>query len=219
MQNSLDVVGSDDFAIEYRDTRFAELDAQIQAAKADRQQRPAAPKHKRQRTGPALPREVRKEITRCARQLRQHPTLFSADPKLKDRASRFLRSLLPPQRRRGRPGIASVSKAILLLKRFKRQHLDFDYRVALEMEKNAKLEGRAYGNIPARPISGLELEHELSLLSKKFVKKDLFYGTANLFDWSFTTNQKKIIFYVLSLMSRAWLRRTRRMRASYADLF
>ena len=45
-----------------------------------------------------------------------------SDPKLKDRASRFLRSLLPPQRKRGRPGIAGVTKAISLLKRFRRQY-------------------------------------------------------------------------------------------------
>jgi hypothetical protein len=45
-----------------------------------------------------------------------------ADPKLKDRASRFLRSLLPPHRRRGRPGLGSVTVAIRLLNRFKRQH-------------------------------------------------------------------------------------------------
>jgi len=36
--------------------------------------------------------------------------------------ARFLRSLLPPKRKRGRPGIASVTKAILLLKKFKHQY-------------------------------------------------------------------------------------------------
>jgi hypothetical protein len=40
----------------HRDPRFAELDAQNQTAKADREQRPAARKRKRQRAGPALPR-------------------------------------------------------------------------------------------------------------------------------------------------------------------
>jgi hypothetical protein len=92
----------------HRDPRFAELDAQIQTAKADREQRPAARKRKRQRAGPALPREVRKEITRCARRLQPHRKLFIADAKLKDRVSRFLRSLLPPKRKRGRPGLDSV---------------------------------------------------------------------------------------------------------------
>ena len=47
-----------------------------------------------------------------------------ADPKLKERTARFLRSLLPPQRKRGRPGIASVSKAIMLLQRFRRHYAE-----------------------------------------------------------------------------------------------
>jgi hypothetical protein len=106
--------------LEYRDSRFAELDAQIEAAKVDRQQRP--PARKRKRTRPPLPREVRKEITQCARQLRQHRKVFMADPKLKDRVSRFLRSLLPPKRKRGRPGLDSVTKAIRLRQRFRRQY-------------------------------------------------------------------------------------------------
>jgi hypothetical protein len=115
-------VGNGNAESEYRDPRFAELDARIEAAKEDRQQRPAARKRKRQRAGRALPSEVRKDITQCARQLRQHRKLFTADPTLKDRASRFFRSLLPPHRKRGRPGLPSVSKAILLLKRFRRQY-------------------------------------------------------------------------------------------------
>jgi len=112
MQYTPGQVGRGDVAIEYRDARFAELDAQIQAERANLQLKPAARKRKGQRTRPALPREMRKEITRCAQQLRQHRKLFMAHPKLRDRASRFLRSLLPPHKRLGRPGIPSVSAAI-----------------------------------------------------------------------------------------------------------
>jgi hypothetical protein len=65
---------------------------------------------------------VRKEITQCARQLRQYRKVFMADPKLRDRASRFLRSLLPPKRKRGHPGIPSVTTAILLLRNLRRQY-------------------------------------------------------------------------------------------------
>jgi hypothetical protein len=44
-----------------------------------------------------LPAAVQKEIARLARELnRHHGPLFKADPKLKDRASRFLRSRLLP---------------------------------------------------------------------------------------------------------------------------
>jgi hypothetical protein len=107
----------------YRDPRFAELDAQIDAEDATRQRRhDVAREAKHRRRGPRLPAVVRKEITQYARQLRQHPKLFIADPKLKDRASRFLRSLLPPQRKRGRPGLDSVTKAIRLRQRFRRQY-------------------------------------------------------------------------------------------------
>jgi hypothetical protein len=107
---------------EYRDARFSELDAQIHAAASDRQQRPAARKRKRQRARPPLPREVRKEIARCAQQLRPHRKLFMVDSKLRDRAARLLRSLLPPHRKRGRPGIDSVTKAIRLRQKFRRQY-------------------------------------------------------------------------------------------------
>jgi hypothetical protein len=117
MQDTPDQVGRGDVAIEYRGPRFAELDAQIQAEKAARQQRPATRKRKSQRARPPLPREVRKEIAQCAQQLRQHRKLFIADAKLKDRVARFLRSLLPPKRKRGRPPLATVSRAIVLLKR------------------------------------------------------------------------------------------------------
>jgi hypothetical protein len=107
---------------ESRDPRFTELDAQIKAAKADRQERPAERERKRQRAGPALPREIRKDVTQFARQLkRKHRHQFTADPKLKDRASRFFRSLLPPQRKRGRPGIRTVTIAIRLLKKYRHQ--------------------------------------------------------------------------------------------------
>jgi hypothetical protein len=135
MPETPDQVGSADVAIEYRDPRFAELDAQIEAGNADRHQRPATRKRKRQRAGPALPCEVRKEVTHCARQLRQHRKLFISDPTLKDRVARALRSMLPPHRKRGRPGLDSVTKATRLLKQFRRQS---------PHEKPAQLWARVY---------------------------------------------------------------------------
>src|SRR5882724_1896536 len=116
-------LGESDAREELRDPRFAELDAQIKTEVANRQGRSGVVgKPKRRRSGPRLPAVVRKEITRCLRQLRQHRKLFTADPRLKDRTARFLRSILPPKRRRGRPGLGSVTVAIQLLNRFKRQH-------------------------------------------------------------------------------------------------
>jgi hypothetical protein len=54
---------------------------------------------------------------------RQHRKLFTADPRLKDRVARLLRSLLLPRpRRRGRPGIESVTTAIRVLRKLRKQH-------------------------------------------------------------------------------------------------
>jgi hypothetical protein len=97
-------IGRGDTAIEFRDPRFAELDAQINAEAAEGQKTVGSTPNRR-RAGPRLPAAVRKEITRCAQQLRQHRQLFIDDARLKDRAARFLRSVLPPRRKRGRPGI------------------------------------------------------------------------------------------------------------------
>jgi len=87
--------------------------------------------------------------------------------------------------------------------------LDYLYRTALAMEKDAKIEGQKYGQVYADDITGLRLEHEFSEISKRFVRRDLYYGKANLFGWSFTPSQKRLLFYLLSLMSRAHLSRTR----------
>ena len=108
---------------EFRDPRFAELDAEIKAEEAIRQARtsPKPPRQRRQ-SSPRVPATVRKEISWCAQQLRQYRKLFIVDPKLRDRAARFIRSLLPPKRKRGRPGIPSVTKAILMLKKLHREH-------------------------------------------------------------------------------------------------
>lgn len=109
------------------DVRFAELDAQIEAEKAERSHTRAGPrKGERRHLKPPLPRDVRKDIVRFAIELsRKHRDLFKSDPKLKERVARLIRTLLPPKpRRRGRPGIESVSVAIRLLRQFRRQHPD-----------------------------------------------------------------------------------------------
>lgn len=94
--------------------RLAGLDGDIDA---DRRRSRTPPKRKRRRgSHPGIPSAVRKEITRAAHELnRQYRKLFQADPKLKDRVARLLRSMLPPKVKRGRPGIPSVTTAIRLL--------------------------------------------------------------------------------------------------------
>jgi hypothetical protein len=67
-------------------------------------------------------RDLRKEIAQFARKLaKEHGGLFTSDPNLRKRAGQFLTALLPPKpRRRGRPGLPSVTTAIRLLRKFKR---------------------------------------------------------------------------------------------------
>ncbi len=82
------------------------------------------PQRKRCRFHKNIPAAVRNKVTRAAQELkREHRKLFMADPKLKDRAARFLRSLLPPKpRKRGHPGYDSVTNAIRLRKEYARQY-------------------------------------------------------------------------------------------------
>ena len=106
------------------DSSIAQLDAPIQADAERRKNRPQPKRSRRRRSDPGIPSPVRKKITRLARELnRQQRQSFITDPKLKDRAARLLRSLLPPKpRRRGRPGRTDVTQALRLLKRFKPQY-------------------------------------------------------------------------------------------------
>jgi len=94
-----------------------------------------------------------------------------------------------------------------------------EYRAALKMEGSAKVEGRRYGRVYEGDINGLDLEHEFSCLGRLLVRRDLYQGHANLFDWSFTPSQKRLLFYLLSLMSREHLRRTRWRRAVNSALY
>src|SRR5215831_17957595 len=78
----------------------------------------------RKRPQAAIPKELRADVTQHARTIaRKYPHLFAADRQLKDRVLRLMRATLPPRpRRRGRPGNQIVSRAVRLLRRFRRQH-------------------------------------------------------------------------------------------------
>src|ERR1022692_649603 len=111
--------------------------------------------------------------------------------------------------------------------------LDFRYRLTQAMETDAKTEGEygpvdahnitgpmetdaktegEYGPVDAHNINGLNLEHRFSYVSRMFVHQDLYHGYASIFD-DFTPRQKRLLAFLLSLMTRAYLRRTRRHRA------
>jgi hypothetical protein len=123
--------------LESRSPRLAQLDAQVPAEVERHRNRAGRRSKPRRRSTAPLPAAVRKEIARLARELnRQHAELFTGDPKLRDRIARLLRSLLPPKpRRRGRPGIDSVTKAIGLLGKLRKQYPD---------ERAAKIWQRIY---------------------------------------------------------------------------
>jgi hypothetical protein len=71
-----------------------------------------------------LSREIRKEVAQFARKLAKgYRSQFTSDTNLRKRAGQFLAALLPPKpRRRGRPGLPSVTTAIRLLRQFRRQY-------------------------------------------------------------------------------------------------
>jgi hypothetical protein len=72
----------------------------------------------------ALPQALRKEIAAFARKLaKAYRAVFAEDPTRRKRAGQYLTALLPPKpRRRGRPGDPTVTKAIRLLRKFRRQY-------------------------------------------------------------------------------------------------
>jgi hypothetical protein len=79
---------------------------------------------------------------------------------------------------------------------------------AKKKAKLVKALGCSYGAVNERQVMGIDLEYQFSALSKCFTGKDLFSGQANLLDWSFTEDQKRLIFYLLSILHRE-SRRTR----------
>ena len=93
-------------------------------------------------------------------------------------------------------------------------YLLFRLKTARKMVYLAKAEGSTYGNIHKKNVLGSNLELQFSQLSKALIKKDLYDGNAaNLFDWSFSPDQKRLIYYLLSKLMRERSRRARRGRA------
>ena len=85
---------------------------------------PPTTKRKRVHRQAAIPRKLRIEVMQYTRNLgKKYAHVFAGDRQLKDRVLRLMRATLPPRpRRRGRPGNQIVSRAVRLLRRFRRQH-------------------------------------------------------------------------------------------------
>jgi hypothetical protein len=90
--------------------------------------------------------------------------------------------------------------------------LSLDYMTAIDMAEDAQWEGRKYGSLYNDDVTSLDLEHEFCFISKTFLTRDLYNNSAFLFD-RFTASQKRYLLYILSRMSREYLRRKRRFRS------
>jgi hypothetical protein len=96
--------------------------------------------------------------------------------------------------------------------------LDFELRVAERMEEAAKNEGQTYGELHDADINGRQLADEFSYISRELVCSELYRFMDTVFDRGFTRDQRRLLFYLLSLTSRAHLRRTRRFDIMNSDL-
>ena len=90
--------------------------------------------------------------------------------------------------------------------------LEIAYKTTIEMAELAQCEGRKYGSLYHADVTALQLEHEFSLLSRALLRKDLYYGDADLFA-CFTPSQKRQLLYIVSRTTRGDSRRKRRRLA------
>lgn len=91
---------------------------------------------------------------------------------------------------------------------------DWFLRVARQMKQDCQLWGQLVRHILEGPISGLKLESELQLLWKRIApRQKMHFGSANMFDWAFTPEQKQVLAYLLWELFSADASLNRRNRA------
>jgi hypothetical protein len=93
------------------------------------------------------------------------------------------------------------------------KNLEWPYAAAIDMAEAAQWEGREYGSL-VRGEDPLDLEHEFGFICRKLLRKDLYRNSAGLFT-HFSPPQRRLLLYLLSWMSRGYLRRKRRRQAWY----
>jgi hypothetical protein len=104
-------------------------------------------------------------------------------------------------------------------RKFEEKHggLTFTMRWELEVQQammeSAQGEGRVYGRFYDDDMNDVRLEHEWRITSSRCVGKDLFYGIVDALNLSLDVNQRRYIFYLLSLINREWMRKNRRSLA------
>src|SRR5262249_35065763 len=84
--------------------------------------------------------------------------------------------------------------------------LDFELKVRQRMVAAAKVEGQIYGDVAEKSMTPLTLEHELRDLGMRYVRKDFFNGYANILNDVFCESHKRLLYYILSLFNREYLR-------------
>jgi hypothetical protein len=88
--------------------------------------------------------------------------------------------------------------------------MKWELDVQRAMVESAQNEGRRYGRFYDEDLNDLKLEHEWRVLSEHSVGEDLFYGIVDALNASLDVNQRRYVFYLLSLVNREWLRSNRR---------
>lgn len=95
--------------------------------------------------------------------------------------------------------------------------LIFDWETAVKKAEFASQDGDLLADIHTRKVSGLDLEHALSGISERFVKKDLFYHDAEWLDWCFSASQTRLVYHFLRKLLVTDLRRKRQFEAINHD--
>jgi hypothetical protein len=80
--------------------------------------------------------------------------------------------------------------------------------VGCDTAEAAQWDGRKYGSPNKGDVTPLDLEREFEFIGEKFLKKDLYRHSVALFQHFFTPSQRRLLMYILSKMSREYLRRS-----------
>ena len=84
------------------------------------------------------------------------------------------------------------------------------------MKQLAEADGLQFDNINRQQVDGVDLEHAFNEVSKIAVSRELFDNDASLFIENFTLPQRRLLYYQLSRIIRAWRCRHRRYTAQYS---
>jgi len=90
--------------------------------------------------------------------------------------------------------------------------LELDYMTAVEMAESTQILGRAYVRYLDNTTS-LDLENEFRLVSKRFLRRDLFNHDSFLFE-CFSPVHRRYLMHIVSRITQEYLRLNRRKMAT-----